>query len=69
MNRRQQQVTKEYLRKARECDAAVPGDDTPFGGKLLTYGEKGHILVPSVGSWCETRDFSRVRSNLGTVTN
>ena len=31
VNWRQAEVTKDYARKARECDAAVPGDDKPFG--------------------------------------
>ena len=25
-------------------------------GKLLTYGDKGHVLAPTVGSWCETSE-------------
>ena len=34
VNWRQAEVTKGYARKARECDEAVPGDDTPFADKL-----------------------------------
>ena len=34
VNWRQAEVTKGYARKARECDAAVPGDDTPFARRL-----------------------------------
>ena len=46
-------MTKGYARKARECDAAVPGDDTPFTDKLESYGEEGRVLGPTVGCWCE----------------
>ena len=54
VNWRQEEVTKGYARKARECDAAVPGDDTPFADKLASYGEEGRVLGPTVGCWCET---------------
>ena len=54
VNWRQAEVTKDYARKARECDAAVPGGDTPFADKLASYGVEGRVLGPSVGSWCET---------------
>ena len=54
VNWRQAEVTKGYARKARECDAAVPGDDTPFADKLASYGEEGRVLGPTVGCWCET---------------
>ena len=47
-------VEGEGARKARECDAAVPGDDMPFAGKLTSYGEEGRVLGPTVGCWCET---------------
>ncbi len=50
---RQAEVTKGYARKARECDAAVLGDDTPFTDKLASYGEEGRVLGPTVGCWCE----------------
>ena len=40
--------------KSRECDAAVPGDDTPFTDKLKSYGTEGRVLGPTVGCWCET---------------
>ena len=43
-NWRQAEVTKGYARKARECDAAVPGDDTPFTDKLMSYGTEGRVL-------------------------
>ena len=51
VNWRQAEVTKDYARKARECDAAVPGGDTPFADKLASYGVEGRVLGPSVGSW------------------
>ena len=54
VNWRQEEVTKGYARKARECDEAVPGDDTPFADKLASYGEEGRVLGPTVGCWCET---------------
>ena len=53
-NWRQAEVTKGYARKAQECDAAVPGDDTPFTDKLKSYGTEGRVLGPTVGCWCET---------------
>ena len=53
-NWRQAEVAKGYARKARECDAAVPGDDTPFTDKLKSYGTEGRVLGPTVGCWCET---------------
>ena len=49
VNWRQAEVTKDYARKARECDAAVPGGDTPFADKLASYGVEGRVLGPSVG--------------------
>ena len=55
VNWRQVEVTKDYARKARKCDAAVPGDDTPFTDALMSYGEGGwRVLGPTVGPWCET---------------
>ena len=36
-NWRQAEVAKGYARKARECDAAVPGDDTPFTDLSLIH--------------------------------
>ena len=54
VNWRQAEVTKDYARKAWECDAAVPGDDTPFAVKLASYGEEGRVLGPTMGCWCET---------------
>ena len=54
VNWRQEEVTKGYARKARECDGEVPGDDTPFADKLASYGEEGRVLGPTVGCWCET---------------
>ena len=42
-------MSQEYMKKARDCDAAVPGDDTPFVGKLLQYGNEGRVLAPKVG--------------------
>ena len=53
-NWRQAWVTKGYARKARECDAAVPSDDTPFTDKLMSYGTEGRVLGPTVGCWYET---------------
>ena len=44
-------MAKEYVRKARTCDAAVPGDATDA---LMSYSEAGCVLGPTVGSWCET---------------
>ena len=54
VNWRQAELTEGYARKARECDAAVPDDYTPFADKLASYGEEGRVLGPTVGSWCET---------------
>ena len=54
VNWRQTEVNKDYARKARKCDASVPGDDTPFTDALISYGECGRVLGPTVGSWCET---------------
>ena len=50
----QAEVTKYHAWKARECDAAVPGSDTPFAGKLAFCGVEKRVLGPTVGSWCET---------------
>ena len=54
VNWRQAEVTKDYARKARECDAAVPVDVTLFTDALMSYREAGCVLGPTVGSWCET---------------
>ena len=41
VNWRQAGVAKEYVRKAQECDAAVPGDVTPFADVLMSYTSDG----------------------------
>ena len=53
MNWRQAEVIKRYVRKAQKCDAAVTGNTAPFTDVLMSYGEAGHLLGPTVGSWCE----------------
>ena len=53
-NWRKAEVAKGYARKAGECDAAVPGDDTPFTDKLKSFVTEGRVLGPTVGCWCET---------------
>ena len=39
-----------------DCDAAVPGPDTPFQTRLNEFGTEGRVLAPVVGTWCETSD-------------
>ena len=54
VNWRQAEVTKGYARKARECDAAVPGNDTPFADRLASYGAPvaSEGLGPSLAPLC-----------------
>ena len=46
----------EYIKHAQDCDAAVPGPDTPFQTRLNEFGTEGRVLAPVVGTWCETSD-------------
>ena len=55
-NERQAKVNSEYIKHAQDCDAAVPGPDTPFQTRLNEFGTEGRVLAPVVGTWCETRD-------------
>ena len=44
------------IKHAQDCDAAVPGPDTPFQTRLNEFGTEGRVLAPVVGTWCETSD-------------
>ena len=55
-NERQAKVNSEYVKHAQDCDAAVPGPDTPFQTRLNEFGTEGRVLAPVVGTWCETSD-------------
>ena len=44
VNWRQAKVAKDYARKAQKCDAAVPGDETPFTDAMMSYGEWGRAI-------------------------
>ena len=55
-NARQAKVNDEYIKHARDCDAAVPGPDTPFQTRLDEFGTQGRVLAPVVGAWCEVSD-------------
>ena len=55
-NARQAKVNSEYIKHAQDCDAAVPGPDTPFQTRLNEFGTEGRVLAPVVGSWCEVSD-------------
>ena len=55
-NERQAKVNREYIKHAQDCDAAVPGPDTPFQTRLNEFGTEGRVLAPVVGTWCETSD-------------
>ena len=60
-NKRGRRVSQEYMKKARDCDATVPGDDTPFVDRLRQYGDEGRVLAPTVGSWCEVSETGHSR--------
>ena len=47
---------KAVWQHAQDCDAAVPGPDTPFQTRLNEFGTEGRVLAPVVGTWCETSD-------------
>ena len=49
-------MNSEYIKHAQDCDAAVPGPDTPFQTRLNEFGTEGRVLAPVVGTWCETSD-------------
>ena len=55
-NERQAKVNSEYIKHAQDCDAAVPGPDTPFQTRLNEFGTEGRVLAPVVGTWCEVSD-------------
>ena len=45
-----------HAQNREDCDAAVPGPDTPFQTRLNEFGTEGRVLAPVVGTWCETSD-------------
>ena len=53
VNRRQEEGSLDYEKKAKKLDLYVPGDDaTQFQEKLKTFGIDGRVLGPAVGAWC-----------------
>ena len=37
-------MNSEYIKHAQDCDAAVPGPDTPFQTRLNEFGTEGLVL-------------------------
>ena len=38
-------MNSEYIKHAQDCDAAVPGPDTPFQTRLNEFGTEGRVLA------------------------